>query len=73
MKAMVIKEFGGVEKFETCELPKPEVKAGEVLVRVAATSVNPVDTMSVTWERRCPSRLKLRPCWGWILPAPSSP
>ncbi|MCG7585840.1 zinc-dependent alcohol dehydrogenase family protein [Photobacterium sp. OFAV2-7] len=45
MKAMVINSFGGPEVFEPAELPTPEVKPGHVLVRVAATSVNTVDTM----------------------------
>ncbi|WP_372882807.1 zinc-dependent alcohol dehydrogenase family protein [Psychromonas sp.] len=45
MKAMVIREFGGAEVFESAELAKPEVKAGNVLVRVAATSVNTIDMM----------------------------
>lgn len=45
MKAMIIRDFGEPEVFEPSELPKPEVKPGHVLVRVAATSVNPVDTM----------------------------
>jgi len=44
MKAMIIKEFGGTELFESAELAKPEVKAGHV-VKVAATSVNTVDMM----------------------------
>lgn len=45
MKAMVIREFGGADVFESSELPVPEIKAGQVLVRIAATSVNTVDTM----------------------------
>lgn len=45
MKAMIINNFGGPEVFEAAELTKPKVKAGHVLVRVAATSVNTVDTM----------------------------
>lgn len=45
MKAMIIKEFGGSDVFEAAEIAKPEVKAGHVLVKVAATSVNTVDTM----------------------------
>ena len=45
MKAMVIRDFGGPDVFEATELPKPEVKPGHVLVRLAATSVNTVDTM----------------------------
>lgn len=45
MKAMIIKEFGGSDVFEAAEIAKPDVKAGHVLVKVAATSVNTVDTM----------------------------
>jgi NADPH2:quinone reductase len=45
MKTMVIRDFGGPDVFEAAELPEPDVKPGHVLVRVAATSVNTVDTM----------------------------
>jgi NADPH:quinone reductase len=43
MKAMVIREFGGPEKLELADLPVPEPAPHEVLVRVRAASVNPVD------------------------------
>lgn len=43
MKAQVVEEFGGPEVFAERDVPKPEVKAGHVLIRVEATSVNPVD------------------------------
>ncbi|GLS26728.1 zinc-dependent alcohol dehydrogenase family protein [Marinibactrum halimedae] len=43
MKAMIIKQFGDSDVFEAAELPKPELKLGHVLVRVEASSVNPVD------------------------------
>ena len=45
MKAMVIRGFGGTEVFGAEEIEKPEASAGEVLVRIAASSVNTVDTM----------------------------
>jgi len=45
MKAMIVKSFGGSEVFEAAELEKPVVKAGHVVIRIAATSVNTVDTM----------------------------
>ena len=45
MKAMTINEFGGSDVFVATELAKPEVKTGHVVVKVAATSVNTVDTM----------------------------
>ncbi len=43
MKAVVIRQFGGPEVFETAEVPRPATKPGHVLIRVAASSVNPVD------------------------------
>lgn len=43
MKAMVLKAFGGPESFELRDVPKPVPQAGQVLVRVHATSVNPLD------------------------------
>ncbi|MDB4896050.1 MAG: NADPH:quinone oxidoreductase [Firmicutes bacterium] len=43
MKAMVITAFGGPEVFEQRDVPKPEAGPGEVLVRVKATSINPLD------------------------------
>ena len=43
MKAQIIHSFGGPELFEEATLPDPEAAAGEVLVRVHASSVNPVD------------------------------
>lgn len=43
MKAMVIKGFGGTEVFEMLDLPQPRATAGHVVVKLAATSVNPVD------------------------------
>jgi len=42
---MIINQFGDSNVFEAAELPTPEVKAGHVVVKVAATSVNTVDTM----------------------------
>ncbi|WP_017446490.1 zinc-dependent alcohol dehydrogenase family protein [Gayadomonas joobiniege] len=45
MKAMIIKSFGDSSVFESAEVEKPEIKAGHVLVKIAATSVNTVDTM----------------------------
>ncbi len=43
MKAVVLEEFGDVDKLQLEELDDPPVGTGEVLVRVKATSVNPVD------------------------------
>lgn len=44
MKAIRVYEFGGVEVLKYEEIPEPEVGAGQVLVRVHAIGVNPIDT-----------------------------
>ena len=44
MKAMIIKGYGDTETFESTEIEKPAIKPNHVLVRIAATSVNPADT-----------------------------
>jgi NADPH:quinone reductase len=43
MKAAVLTAFGDAEKFEIQTVPIPTLKANQVLVRVCATSINPVD------------------------------
>ena len=43
MKAQVLTSFGGPESFELRDVPKPVPQAGQVLVRVHATSINPLD------------------------------
>jgi NADPH:quinone reductase-like Zn-dependent oxidoreductase len=43
MKAVVVHEYGGPEVLKFEEYPDPAPGPGEVLVRVAATSVNPFD------------------------------
>lgn len=43
MKAVVLEAFGGVDKLEIKNVNDPKPANGEVLVRMRATSVNPVD------------------------------
>lgn len=43
MKAAILKEFGPVENFEIVEIPMPKPGFREVLVRVFASSINPLD------------------------------
>ncbi len=43
MKAVIINDFGGPEVFEQKELDKPKPGPNELLVKVHATSINPVD------------------------------
>lgn len=44
MKAMILRSYGADAVFEAAEVDKPEVRAGHVLVKIAASSVNTVDT-----------------------------
>src|SRR5271170_4861337 len=43
MKAVVLREYGGPDKLKYEDVPDPVAGAGQVLVRVAASSVNPID------------------------------
>jgi len=43
MKAVVVHKYGGPEVLKFEDYPDPVPGAGEVLVRVAAASVNPLD------------------------------
>ena len=43
MKACIIDNFGGRDRLKITDIPKPEAGDGEVLVRIKAVGVNPVD------------------------------
>lgn len=43
MKAITLEQFGGVENLRTEDLPVPKVGDHEVLIRVKAIGINPVD------------------------------
>jgi len=43
MKAIVIRQYGGPEVLKLEDTPDPVAGAGEVVVRVAAASINPID------------------------------
>ncbi len=47
MNAVVLQEYGGPDKLKYEHVPDPKAGPGEVLVRTAATSVNPID-----WKMR---------------------
>lgn len=47
MRAVYYEEFGGSDKLQVGELPDPVPGPGEVLVRIGATSINPID-----WKMR---------------------
>jgi NADPH2:quinone reductase len=56
MKAIVVREFGGPEVLKLEEVPDPKPGAGEVLVRIRAAGVNPVDAYihTGTYARKPP-------------------
>lgn len=43
MKAIILKEYGSTENFEMIDIPIPEIKKGQVRIRIKAVSFNPVD------------------------------
>jgi NADPH:quinone reductase-like Zn-dependent oxidoreductase len=45
MRALVIRRYGSPEVFESTQVPDPQPKAGEVLIRVKAVGVNFADLM----------------------------
>src|SRR6202795_5007958 len=45
MRAMVVKRYGPPEVFESREVPDPQPKAGEVVIRVKAVGVNFADLL----------------------------
>ena len=44
MKAIIIKEFGGVDKLQLAEVERPDRTEDQILIKVMAAGVNPVDT-----------------------------
>jgi NADPH:quinone reductase-like Zn-dependent oxidoreductase len=56
MKAMLQRQYGGPEVLEVGELPKPTPSDTQVLIRVEASSVNPID-----WKRASGSMRLLMP------------
>lgn len=57
MRAMVITKFGGPNVFALWEIPRPEPKYGEFLVRVVASGTNPVD-----------AKIRANGTWAGIVP-----
>jgi NADPH:quinone reductase-like Zn-dependent oxidoreductase len=47
MKAAVLTDYGDVDKLELRDIPEPKVGAGDLKIRVAGASINPID-----WKMR---------------------
>jgi NADPH:quinone reductase-like Zn-dependent oxidoreductase len=43
MRALIVSRYGGPEHTALTDLPQPSPRAGEILVRVHAAGLNPVD------------------------------
>lgn len=65
MKAALYHEFGGPEKIETDTIELPELNEGEVLVRIEAAGVNPVDAtvMRGHLKNAIPTEFPVIPGW----------
>lgn len=69
MKAMVLKKFGGIENFVLEDVSKPQVKAGEVSVRVIAIGLDPIDVKPAEGAGWLPGmKGMLRWCWDGVFP-----
>ena len=65
MKAVRIHQFGGPDKLVYEDAPKPEATDGEVLVKVAAAGINPVDIMIEEGKMEQEARHTLPLIPGW--------
>lgn len=63
MKAVIIRAYGGPEVLKLEDVPRPEPKANEVLVRVIGAGVNPIDAIirEGTFAKEFGTRLPLVP------------
>ena len=67
MKAAVIHEYGGPEVLRYEDYPDPVLQPGEVLVRVAAAGVNPVDALERSGETKAWRPVQFPGVLGWDL------
>lgn len=66
MRAILIEQFGGRDKLKLVEIPVPKIREAEVLVKIHAAGVNPVDWKireGLLEKRGLPHRLPL--ILGW--------
>lgn len=65
MKAVVIHEYGGPDVLKFEEYLDPDPGPGEVLVKVAAASINPIDTMERAGDTKAWNPIKFPGILGW--------
>jgi hypothetical protein len=71
MKAVTYHNYGGPEVLNLVDLPKPSPAAGEVLVRIRATSVTSGDARMRAFDIPGPFKIPARFMLGW--PTPKNP
>jgi NADPH:quinone reductase-like Zn-dependent oxidoreductase len=67
MKAIIIRQYGGPEVLEYVDVADPKVGEGEVLVRVAAAGINPIDIMERSGLTKDFKPVQFRGVLGWDL------
>jgi NADPH:quinone reductase-like Zn-dependent oxidoreductase len=67
MKASVIHEYGGPEVLRYEDSPVPVLKQGEVLIRVAAAGLNPVDILERSGQTKDWRPIHFPGVIGWDL------
>lgn len=65
MKAVVLTAYGDVDKLEIRDLPAPRVGPGQISVRVAAASINPVDWKLRSGALQAMMPIQLPAILGW--------
>jgi len=71
MKAVTYETYGSPDVLQLTELPRPEPKPGEILVRIRATSVTSGDARMRAFDIPAPFRIPARFVLGW--PTPKNP
>jgi NADPH:quinone reductase-like Zn-dependent oxidoreductase len=52
MKAIQTKDYGGAEQLKLVDVPQPKAGKGQVVVRIAATTFNPIDVKLTSGDMR---------------------
>jgi len=65
MKAAIISEFGEADVLQLTEVDKPEINENQVLIKVKATGINPVDTKVRAGTSGVSKQIKLPVILGW--------
>ncbi len=76
MKAVVMHEYGGPDVLKYEDVPDPVPGKGEVLIRMAAASINPVDLWQRAGTTKASLRVEFPAIIGWdlsgtVVPGPS--